>query len=199
MESLVLLLIICNVAYLAGSINFSILLFKILKKDDPRNQFSGNAGTSNVYRQAGVFWAALVLLLDIGRSIGIAALSIYYLPPHFIPWTGFVLILGNRYPCFHQFKGGKGVGNYIGFTAFIAPIAAGASCLAWVLVYGIVRVTFIASFFMVLTLAVGTIIILDKNPIAITGVVVTALFIFYNHKQNLADYAGKKTPSKSEK
>ena len=56
-------------AYLAGSINFSILLLKILGKEDPRKEFSGNPGVVNVYRQAGFFPAAGVWVLDMGRAI----------------------------------------------------------------------------------------------------------------------------------
>ena len=67
------ILILFFLAYIAGSINFAILLFKVIKKDDPRTKFSGNAGTTNVYRIAGKFWAAAVFLLDIGRAVGVAA------------------------------------------------------------------------------------------------------------------------------
>jgi len=44
-------------AYLAGSIGFSIILFKILGRDDPRNCLSGSPGTTNVYRQGQIYWA----------------------------------------------------------------------------------------------------------------------------------------------
>ena len=51
-------------AYFAGSINFAIILLRLLRMEDPRTQFSGNAGTTNVFRQAGKVWAAVVLMLD---------------------------------------------------------------------------------------------------------------------------------------
>ena len=47
------LVLIMILAYLAGSVNFSIILFRLLGRDDPRKSFSGNAGTTNVYRLAG--------------------------------------------------------------------------------------------------------------------------------------------------
>ena len=62
-------ILICFVAYLAGSVIFAILFFKIAGRADPRSSFSGNAGTTNVYRQAGMPWAALVFALDIGRAL----------------------------------------------------------------------------------------------------------------------------------
>ena len=92
-------------AYITGSINFSIILFKVLGKEDPRNKFSGNAGATNVYRQAGIFWALTVLLLDIGRAMFIAYACLKLLNSDYVTWPGLALILGNRYPCFHNFKG----------------------------------------------------------------------------------------------
>lgn len=96
-------------AYLAGSVNFAIIFFKLTGRKDPRLGFSGNAGTTNVYRQAGMVWAAVIFLLDIGRAMLVAVLAMYYLEPAWLPWAGYFLVLGNSYPCFHEFRGGKGV------------------------------------------------------------------------------------------
>jgi len=191
---LILLLIL---SYLAGSVNFAIILFRILGKQDPRNSFSGNAGTTNVYRQAGPVWAALVLLLDAGRAVAIAFLALYFLPLWQVPWPGLVLVIGNRYPCFHRFRGGKGVANYLGFSAVIAPLGAAVSALAWVLAYLLKRITFIASFVMILVLAAFTIVEFRHEPVAITGTALTLLFIIYNHKNNVAElWRMKKTGTK---
>ncbi|MDD5722779.1 MAG: glycerol-3-phosphate acyltransferase [Syntrophales bacterium] len=173
-------------AYLVGSVNFSILLFRLLGREDPRNRFSGNAGVTNVYRQAGFFGAAVVLLLDLGRALAVAWTALHFLEIWVTPWVGFALILGNRFPCFHRFHGGKGVAGYLGFTILIAPLAAAVSALVWVMVYAVVRIPFIASFFMVATLAAGTILACDYHPAAVAGIVGTALFIIYNHGENIA-------------
>ena len=174
------------VAYLAGSVNFSILLFRWLAKGDPRQHFSGNAGVTNVYRQAGRLWAAVVLILDLGRALLVAWTALQVMETALVPWASLAFVLGNRFPCFHQFRGGKGVAGYLGFTILISPLAAGLSALAWLVVYGIVRTPFIASFFMIAVLAGGTIIAGDYHTVATSGAVATALFIYYNHKQNIA-------------
>lgn len=178
--------ILLAAAYLAGSVNFSILLFGILGKNDPRDRFSGTAGTTNVYRQAGMFWAGVVLILDLGRAIAVSWAALHLIPQDYVPWIGLALICGNRYPCFHGFRGGKGVANYLGFTAMISPIAALLSALAWLGTYAIFRIPFIASFSMVLVLAFGTVIACDNNTTASLGVIATALFIFHNHRRNIA-------------
>lgn len=179
-------------AYIAGSINFAILLFKILKKEDPRTKFSGNAGTTNVYRIAGKYWATAVFLLDIGRAVGVALVSIMILNPEFVPLAGLGLILGNTYPVFHQFKGGKGVANYLGFTAILSPLTAGSSAIGWVIIYMIKRTPFIASFFMIAILACGTIIINNYELPALAGSLLTFILIIFNHRINVKEYLAKK-------
>jgi glycerol-3-phosphate acyltransferase PlsY len=175
-------------AYLAGSVNFAIIFFKLTGKEDPRLSFSGNAGTTNVYRQAGYFWATVILLLDIGRALGVAVVAVHFLEAKYLPWAGFFLVLGNSFPCFHGFRGGKGVANYLGFTAFIAPWAALLATAIWLVVYGIVRLAFIASFFMIVTLAFGQAFTLDWNFSAITGALATFLLILFNHRKNIINY-----------
>lgn len=176
-------------AYLAGSINFAIIFFKLTGRGDPRLSFSGNAGTTNVYRQAGMVWAAVVFLLDIGRALAVALLAIYFLEKTLLPWAGFFLVLGNSYPCFHGFRGGKGVANYLGFTLFVAPWAAIAAAVIWLIVYyGIKRVPFIASFYMIFTLACGQVIALGWQTSVITGAMASFVLILFNHRKNIADY-----------
>jgi len=132
-------------------------------------------------------WAALVLMLDLGRGAALAALAVHLLPPDGIPWIGLGLIVGNRFPCFHQFRGGKGVASFMGFALFIAPLATGLAALLWVAVYGIVRIPFVASFFMILALAIGIITVYNDHMAAVAGAVASALLIFYNHKRNLVN------------
>jgi acyl phosphate:glycerol-3-phosphate acyltransferase len=181
-------LLIYLFAYLAGSVNFAIIFFKITGKGDPRLSFSGNAGTTNVYRQAGIIWAAVVFLLDIGRAMAVAFMAIYFLEKTLLPWAAFFLVLGNSFPCFHGFRGGKGVANYLGFTVITAPWAAFASAIIWLVSYGIVRVPFIASFFMVFTLACGQVLPFYPQQSAVTGALATFLLILFNHRKNIANY-----------
>ncbi|OHD64618.1 MAG: hypothetical protein A2176_08985 [Spirochaetes bacterium RBG_13_51_14] len=190
------LIFLMAIAYLAGSVNFAILLFKFLGKDDPRASFSGNAGTTNVYRIAGPVWAAVVLLLDVGRAVLLALLSRYLLVPGQVPWVGLSLIIGNRYPCFHRFQGGKGVATYLGFTAAVAPVGAAIAALAWVAAYLIKRVPFIASFVMIGILGFGAIIACRFELAAIIGTVLSVLFILNGHYKNITEFMQKKETGK---
>jgi acyl phosphate:glycerol-3-phosphate acyltransferase len=175
-------------AYLVGSVNFAIIFFKLTGREDPRMSFSGNAGTTNVFRQTGYFWATVILLLDIGRALVVAAVAVHFLEGQYLPWAAFSLVLGNSIPCFHGFRGGKGVANYLGFTVLVAPWAAFVSAAIWLVVYGIVRIPFIASFFMIFTLACGQAYTLNWQFSAVTGALAAFLLILFNHRKNIINY-----------
>lgn len=184
-------------AYVAGSVNFSILLFKLLGRGDPRRRFSGNPGTTNVTRQLGHAWGAVVLALDVGRAALVALLAGALLLDHaFVAWIGFFLLLGNRYPLFHGFKGGKGVATYLGFTAGVSPVFALLSCAAWVAVYAAVRIPFIGSFFMVAVAGFGIAQHYRWSGIGLVGTILTLGLILYAHAPNVRDYlAARKRPN----
>jgi len=173
-----------GIVYVAASLNFAILVLFVLGKGDPRDRFSGNAGTTNVYRMAGLFWAALVLALDMAGAVAVAALGAPVLPQDQLPWLGLALVLGNRFPCFHGFRGGKGVASFLGFTAYLAPWAAVLAMALWVAVYWAVRVPFVASFFMIAALAAGVGLAAGGAAAAVAA---TVLVILAGHRRNLAE------------
>ena len=175
-------------AYLAGSVNFSIILFKLLGRDDPRGQFSGNPGTVNVTRQMGRFWGGVVLIADVGRALLVAILSETLLKSGLTTWVGFSLLIGNRYPLFHGFKGGKGVATYLGLTTVLSPVFALLSCLTWVLVYAAVRIPFIGSLFMISIMGLGIVRHYDWNITALSGTILSLALILYAHRSNITGY-----------
>lgn len=177
-------------AYLAGSVNFAILAFRFSGRDDPRRHGSGNPGATNVYRQAGLVWAAAVLFLDMGRAVGVALAAKALLPSWQVPWIGLGLILGNRWPCFHGFKGGKGVANYLGFTAAVAPAGAGIGVLAWGVAHLIWRTPFLSSFAMVFCLTVATAVAPGMIGYGRLGALATAVFIVACHHRNIRERWG---------
>lgn len=180
------------VAYVAGSVNFPILAFRFTGREDPRRHGSGNPGATNVYRQAGLGWAVAVLLLDMARAIAVALGAVMLLPFGQVPWVGFALVLGNCFPCFHKFRGGKGVANYLGFTAVVAPLWAGLGALAWAAAFRVWRTPFLSSFAMVFFLTAGTVLAEAADWPARIGAMVTALLIVACHHRNIRQRWGGK-------
>jgi acyl phosphate:glycerol-3-phosphate acyltransferase len=183
------LIFLCS--YFLGSINFTVIIFRLLGLDDPRMKFSGNPGTTNVYRIAGPFWASLVLLLDISRAGLVSILSLKFLPIQEIALAGFFLVLGNRYPCFHGFKGGKGVANYMGFVIFIIPLWGFMATLLWPLIYRLVKITFIPSFVIIALMGIGLSLNFQFNPLFTAITAATVLLIFAGHRKNIREYISR--------
>lgn len=181
-------------AYLAGSVNFAILLFKLLGKADPRTRFSRNPGVTNIYRQAGWAMALLVLLLDMGRAAAVAVLGRHLFALSWVPWLGLMLILGNHFPCFHDFRGGKGVANFLGFSAPLMPLGTVAAVGAYGLVLGLWRIPFVASFALVGVLTGFSLAFWGRWPTAALATLVTVGLIVWFHRTNMAELAGRKQP-----
>jgi glycerol-3-phosphate acyltransferase PlsY len=188
---MVVLLLSLTAAYLIGSVNFAILLFRILGKDDPRKHFSGNVGATNIYRQAGMFWAAVVLILDVCRAMAVALIAMTLVSSQYVPVIGFALILGNHFPCFHEFKGGKGVANFLGFTLPVAPAFAGLSALTWVSIFALVKTPFLGSFGMIAVLSLGMMFECRWHPVAIAGTAALSGLIVFSHKKNISQFLDK--------
>lgn len=75
-------IIIAILAYLIGSVNFSVLISKKMAGFDVREKGSGNGGTTNVLRTVGKKAAILTLLADVLK--GVVAILLAYLVGKFI-------------------------------------------------------------------------------------------------------------------
>ena len=117
---MVQILILLVLGYILGSINLSVLVTKYIGKVDIRAHGSGNAGGTNVVRVMGAKWGIAVMAVEIlkGVVLGFVARYAWPIDPLLLgelgpQVTGALAVIGvmfgNMYPCFHDFKGGKGV------------------------------------------------------------------------------------------
>lgn len=102
-------------AYLLGSINGAIITSTGIYHKDIRKFGSGNPGLTNFYRVFGKGGAALVIVIDVLKSV-LPVLFGGWLFGHFFDmqlfgreFTGFIVMLGHCFPLYYGFKGGKGV------------------------------------------------------------------------------------------
>lgn len=138
------------VAYLLGSIPFSYLLGKFVKKDDIRKHGSGNIGTTNAYRVFGKVIGTLVLILDTLKG----GLIVYLLQNDIVfanqdlfhPLIyGFIAVLGHVFPVWFKFKGGKGVATSFGLLLGYTPLLALAVLPTFIVIELTTRYVSIAS------------------------------------------------------
>lgn len=116
-------LAVAVIAYLLGSISFSIIFTKAFGHDqDIRNLGSGNAGMTNVLRSVGAKAATCTTICDfakcagsvmIGRAIFQAVCTANALPAYYSQYgaflAGLACVLGHIYPVYFGFRGGKGI------------------------------------------------------------------------------------------
>lgn len=117
--------IMAVVAYLIGSVNFSVIFSKKFAGFDIREKGSGNAGTTNMLRSVGKKAAALTLICDILKGVlAILIAKLLGLIPDMdkelmVQIAGIAVVLGHTFPIFFKFKGGKGVATSLGIILLL--------------------------------------------------------------------------------
>lgn len=110
-------------SYLIGSVNFSIILSKMISGEDIRKSGSGNAGATNMLRTLGKAPAAATLILDVLKGVACVVLAKVFvsraggaeLENICLPYiAGLCAVLGHNFPIYFGFKGGKGVATSLG-------------------------------------------------------------------------------------
>lgn len=109
-------ILIVLLAYLIASIPTAYILFKIKKGDDIRKYGSGNAGGTNIIRTIGTSWGILTILVDIVKGF-LPILLVYLVYPSDLVLVAAVsvgTVLGNIFPIYIKFKGGKAISTTLG-------------------------------------------------------------------------------------
>lgn len=117
MNEIGLRLLVLVVGYIFGNFQTAFIYGK-LKGIDIREHGSGNAGTTNTLRVLGTKAGLIVFAGDMLKAIiSITLVRLIFREKYddilqlLIIYTGFGCILGHDYPCYIQFKGGKGIAS----------------------------------------------------------------------------------------
>ena len=108
--------------YLLGSVNFALVISKLIFKDDIRNYGSGNAGMTNMLRTYGKAAAAATLLCDLLKAVVAVLFGLFVLEYIGAYIAGFFCVLGHIFPVFFKFKGGKGVVTTAAMVLTLNPL-----------------------------------------------------------------------------
>ena len=113
-------------AYLLGSVSFSILAVHLISGKDIRREGSGNAGATNVMRNYGAKAGIAVGVLDLAKGTGaVWAMRAVTRDPRYLAAAAFAVVLGHVFPIYFRFRGGKGVATTVGAFLVLAPAATG--------------------------------------------------------------------------
>lgn len=141
-------LLIALVSYLLGSIPFGFLLVRLFRKEDIRSVGSGNIGATNVVRSGAKGLGALTFFLDVCKGcVAVLASAHIAFAPGLAPISpsnaaavaALGAILGHIYTVWLGLKGGKGVATAFGVFLAIAPWAALASLVVFLLIFVVFR------------------------------------------------------------
>ena len=176
-------IIVGVIAYLLGSISFSVIFTKKLAGFDVREKGSGNAGSTNVLRTAGKKPAILTLVCDILK--GVVSILIALLvgkitnceiaqAAMLIQIAGICVVIGHTFPIFFGFKGGKGVATALVLMALTRIVALGS--IAAAILFPVL------CFFITNNYLVGD--ASTRMSYLVFGIIMAAIVIF-NHRSNI--------------
>lgn len=193
-------IIIAVIAYLIGSINFSIIISKKMAGFDIREKGSGNAGTTNMLRAVGKKAAVITLICDILK--GVVSILIAVLAGKIVKnldnallvqLAGIFVIIGHTFPVFFKFKGGKGIATALGVLLMI-NWQIGLICLIFALV--LMALTKMVSVGSIAAAILFPILVafIDQNYIVPTSnsnwsylvfSIIVSLLVIFNHRANV--------------
>ncbi len=211
-----MLLILCLLAcYLLGSIPFSFIVARGVKKIDLRQHGSGNLGATNIVRTLGPGWGVWVLFLDMAKG-AVAVLLMSWLaanwpegeptPLHLPPdlWriaAGFLAAFGHTFSPFVEFHGGKGVATTAGAFFILAPFPTLAATAVFLVAFAATRIVSFGSLCAAAVLPVAVFYFewhsaqFSKTIFVFTLIICT--WVFFRHRANLKRLqAGTEVPLK---
>ena len=194
-------IIVAIIAYLIGSVNFSVLISKKMAGFDVREKGSGNAGTTNMLRSVGKKAAVITLVCDILKGVVsiVIAIIVGNIAKNLdrellLQIAGITVVLGHTFPIFFGFKGGKGVATSLG-VLLMSNWQIGLICLVFaVVLMALTRMVSLGScaaavLFPVLTLFINqhyTVLTDGKSGrVYFVYSVILAIIVLYNHRSNI--------------
>ncbi len=174
-------------AYLIGAIPVGYLVGRAFGGTDIRRHGSGNIGASNVLRTLGRLPGILTLLGDVAKGCGTVALgrAVVGDAPSAVAACGALAVVGNCWPVYLRFRGGKGVATALGAFLGLAPLAAAPAAVVWLLSVAISRYVSLGSILAAVTLPVGAFAWRYPGAFVLAAVVVAAIIV-WRHRDNIA-------------
>jgi len=184
------------VAYLLGSIPFSIILGKKFKGIDVREHGSGNPGGTNSLRFLGKHIGIWVMILD-GLKAGLIVLLIQFdiidhtLVLHPLAY-GLAAAIGHVYSIYINFKGGKAVAATVGMMIAYNLLYAAIMFIVFMSLLKLYKYVSISSTFSVLSMVIVGLIFRDWSMAIYTSALF--LLVLYRHKDNFKRIRNKVEP-----
>lgn len=181
-----MIILLCVIAYILGSIPSGLWIGKIFYKKDIRDFGSGNLGATNSFRVLGVKPGIVVTVMDILKGTVATLLPFFFqldISHHFWLLTGVFAIIGHSFPIFARFKGGKAVATSAGVILAYAPWLFVAALLIFVISLKLSKFVSLSSMIAAASALIISIFSFDWILVGIIAAI--AAFIIYRHIPNI--------------
>lgn len=181
-------------AYLIGSINFAVIFSSAFLKKDVRELGSGNAGTTNVMRNAGFLPGALTFICDALKGFASSYIGYLLLADSSLGSVvgayicGAACMLGHIFPIFFQFKGGKGVATSVGIYAVCCYPAIIIGLIVFAALTLISRYVSLSSIMAATTVVILSIVFANPTASILLQVIFSVIMgamVIIKHKENI--------------
>jgi len=192
------------IAYLLGSL-MGALLVGVARGVDIRELGSGNAGGTNALRTQGFWFAAGVVVIDVGKGLVAAG----WLPDWNIPgitsdpavgrdWLAATcaaaVVAGHVWPLFHDFRGGKGGATLVGALLVLAPIVVPVAIAGWLLIVLLTGYAGLATMIAAAMVPIALWLFGLQSPPLLVFAMAMAAFIVWAHRSNIGRMKGGNEP-----
>ena len=173
-------------AYLLGSVSFSILVVRLIAGKDIRQEGSGNAGATNVLRNHGAKAGILVGILDVGKgAAAVFAMRAITRDPRYLAAAAVAVVLGHVFPVFFRFRGGKGVATTVGAFLVLAPGATAVVMGLFAVVVALTRYVSLGSILASTALPPVALLLFHAPDAVVLAAGAVALLVLFKHLENL--------------
>lgn len=180
------------VSFLCGSIPTGYIIMKKFYGIDIRTKGSGNIGSTNVKRIAGLKTAVLTQAGDVIKGLVPVTLAMYISHIVVLPvpsevylcLVAMAAVLGHDYTPFLSFNGGKGVNTTLGAFFLLSPFSIALGVLMYFVLKKATDIVSIRSLALGITIPLTCIIFKKPLAIIITSTLACILMI-YRHKDNI--------------
>jgi acyl phosphate:glycerol-3-phosphate acyltransferase len=176
------------IAFLCGSLPFSVWLGRLFLGLDVRRFGDGNPGAANVFKSGGRVAGLLALVLDVSKAAVPVGLAYYNLGIRGLSMALIAIapVLGHAFSPFLGFRGGKALatvlGTWIGLTLWKVSLAAVVGVLIGMALF----TTAGWAVMLALAVMVGVIMVWLPDPLLLLVWAGEVLILVWTHRMDLA-------------
>jgi glycerol-3-phosphate acyltransferase PlsY len=180
-------------SYIAGSIPFGLIFSSLFSQIDIRGVGSGNIGTANVIRNAGLSAGILTFICDVLKGFIPTLFALKFYDTRIAAIAGLLSVIGHIFSVFLKFRGGKGVATAFGVMLALNLLPALLAFGVFIVVMVIFRISSLSSLSATISILVINLIFRADINIILLNIILCVL-IFFKHRENIIRLLRREEP-----